>query len=48
MGKRMSIWNSAIYDEIPNRFQTASAVLHPDYTNFGTFSRKGALQSGVV
>ena len=37
-----------IYDEILNRFQAASAVLHHNYTNFGTFSRKGALQSGVV
>jgi len=31
-----------------NGFQTTSAVLHHNYTNFGTFSRKGALQSGVV
>ena len=37
-----------IYDEILNRFQAASAVLHHNYTNFGAFSRKGALQSGVV
>ena len=37
-----------IYDEILNRFQAVSAVLHHNYTNFGTFSRKGALQSGVV
>ena len=36
------------YDEIMNGFQTTSAVLHHNYTNFGTFSRKGALQSGVV
>ena len=39
---------SRIYDEISNRFQATSAVLHHNYTNFGTFSRKGALQSGVV
>ena len=37
-----------IYDEISNRFQAISAVLHHNYTNFWTFSRKGALQSGVV
>ena len=36
------------YDEILDGFQAASAVLHHNYTNFGTFSRKGALQSGVV
>ena len=36
------------YDEIMNRFQATSAVLHHNYTNFGTFSRKRALQSGVV
>ena len=39
---------SRIYDEILSKFQTASAVLHHNYTNWGTFSRKGALQSGVV
>ena len=39
---------SRIYDGILSGFQTVSAVLHHNYTNFGTFSRKGALQSGVV
>ena len=29
-------------------FGTSSAELHPGCTNFGTFFRKGALQSGVV
>ena len=37
-----------IYDKLSNEVQTISAVLHHNYTNFGTFSRKGALQSGVV
>jgi hypothetical protein len=36
------------YDELLNGFQAVSAALHPGYTNFGTFFRKGALQSGVV
>lgn len=35
-------------DEIANGFQAASAELHPGCTKFGTFFRKGALQSGVV
>ena len=35
-------------DEIANGFQAVSAELHPGCTNFGTFFRKGALQSGVV
>ena len=46
--KQMSVKISWIYDEILNGFQMASAALHHNYTNFGTFSRKGALQSGVV
>ena len=29
-------------------FGTSSAALHHNYTNLGTFSRKGALQSGAV
>jgi hypothetical protein len=36
------------YDEFSNEIREISAVLHHNYTNFGTFSRKGALQSGVV
>ena len=46
--KQTLVKMSRIYDEILIGFQTASAVLHPGYTNLGTFSRKGALQSGVV
>ena len=46
--KQTLVKMSRIYDEILIGFQTASAVLHHNYTNFGTFSRKGALQSGVV
>ena len=46
--KQMLVKMSRIYDGILNEFQAASAVLHHNYTNFGTFSRKGALQSGVV
>ena len=46
--KQTLVKMSRIYDEILIEFQTASAVLHPGYTNFGMFSRKGALQSGVV
>ena len=46
--KQTLVKMSRIYDEILIGFQTASAVLHHNYTNFGMFSRKGALQSGVV
>ena len=46
--KQTLVKMSRIYDEILIGSQTASAVLHHNYTNFGTFSRKGALQSGVV
>ena len=46
--KQMLVKMSRIYDGILNEFQAASAVPHHNYTNFGTFSRKGALQSGVV
>ena len=46
--KQTLVKMSRIYDEILTRFQTASAVLHHNYTNFWMFSRKGALQSGVV
>ena len=46
--KQMSVKMGRIYDEILSEFQAASAALHHNYTNFGTFFRKGALQSGVV
>ena len=46
--KQMLVKFKRKYDEFLSRAQAVSAVLHHNYTNFGTFSRKGALQSGVV
>ena len=46
--KQMLVKFKRKYDEFLSRAQAVSAVLHHNYTNFGMFSRKGALQSGVV